>query len=68
MQLTGTNHPSGLILFEVACFQVTAFGSVDELRLKKDGFSVWMSESGRVVGARVPASVKDKNTAFAGAI
>ena len=35
MQLTGTNHPSGLILFEVACFQVTAFGSVDELRLKK---------------------------------
>jgi hypothetical protein len=28
-----------LILFEVACFQVTAFGSVDELRLKKRLYS-----------------------------
>ena len=62
MQLTGTNHPSGLILFEVACFQVTAFGSVDELRLKKDGFSVWMSGSGR----RPADNNRTQQQAFAG--
>ena len=48
MQLTGTNHPSGLIPFGVACSKRPRYGSVDELRFvfKRMEFSVRMSGSG----------------------